>query len=209
MDKPHFYSLPKLPYGYKELAPFMSEEQLRIHHEKHHQAYVTGANALFEKFEQARKAGGELDMKAALKELSFHIGGHLLHGLFWENLAPAGKGGGGKPAGVLGAAIDKEFGGFERFQKEFTQAAVSAEGSGWAALSWCRMSNRPLVMQIEKHNVDVCPALPVILAIDVWEHAYYLDYRNMRAKFVEAFWNIVNWAEANRRFTALLKSAAA
>jgi len=209
MDKPHFYSLPKLPYGYKELAPFMSEEQLRIHHEKHHQAYVTGANALFEKLEQARKAGGELDMKAALKELSFHIGGHLLHGLFWENLAPAGKGGGGKPAGVLGAAIDKEFGGFGRFQKEFTQAAVSAEGSGWAALSWCRMSNRPLVMQIEKHNVDVCPALPVILAIDVWEHAYYLDYRNMRAKFVEAFWNIVNWAEANRRFTALLKSAAA
>ena len=209
MDKPHFYSLPKLPYGYKELAPFMSEEQLRIHHEKHHQAYVTGANALFEKLEQARKAGGELDMKAALKELSFHIGGHLLHGLFWENLAPAGKGGGGKPVGVLGAAIDKEFGGFERFQKEFTQAAVSAEGSGWAALSWCRMSNRPLVMQIEKHNVDVCPALPVILAIDVWEHAYYLDYRNMRAKFVEAFWNIVNWAEANRRFTALLKSAAA
>ena len=209
MDKPHFYSLPKLPYGYKELAPFMSEEQLRIHHEKHHQAYVTGANALFEKLEQARKAGGELDMKAALKELSFHIGGHLLHGLFWENLAPAGKGGGGKPAGVLGAAIDKEFGGFERFQKEFTQAAVSAEGSGWAALSWCRMSNRPLVMQIEKHNVDVCPALPVILAIDVWEHAYYLDYRNMRAKFVEAFWNIVNWAEAHRRFTALLKSAAA
>ena len=209
MDKPHFYSLPKLPYGYKELAPFMSEEQLRIHHEKHHQAYVTGSSALFVKLEQARKAGGELDMKAALKELSFHIGGHLLHGLFWENLAPAGKGGGGKPAGVLGAAIDKEFGGFERFQKEFTQAAVSAEGSGWAALSWCRMSNRPLVMQIEKHNVDVCPALPVILAIDVWEHAYYLDYRNMRAKFVEAFWNIVNWAEANRRFTALLKSAAA
>jgi len=209
MDKPHFYSLPKLPYGYKELAPFMSEEQLRIHHEKHHQAYVTGANALFEKLEQARKAGGELDMKAALKELSFHIGGHLLHGLFWENLAPAGKGGGGKPTGVLGTAIDKEFGGFERFQKEFTQAAVSAEGSGWAVLSWCRMSNRPLVMQIEKHNVDVCPAFPVLLALDVWEHAYYLDYRNMRAKFVEAFWSIVNWAEANRRFTALLKGAAA
>ena len=209
MDKPHFYSLPKLPYGYKELAPFMSEEQLQLHHEKHHQAYVTGANTLFEKLEQARKGGGELDMKATLRELSFHIGGHLLHGLFWENLAPAGKGGGGKPAGVLGAAIDKEFGGFERFQKEFTQAAVSAEGSGWAVLSWCRMSNRPLVMQIEKHNVDVCPAFPVLLALDVWEHAYYLDYRNMRAKFVEAFWSIVNWAEANRRFTALLKGAAA
>ena len=205
MDKPHFYSLPKLPYGYKELAPFVSEEQLQLHHEKHHQAYVTGANAVLEKLEQARNAGGDLDMKAALKELSFHIGGHLLHGLFWENLAPAGRGGGGKPAGILGAAIDKEFGSFERFQKEFSQAAVTAEGSGWAALSWCRMSNQPLVMQIEKHNADVYPAFPILLVLDVWEHAYYLDYRNLRAKFVEAFWSIANWEEANRRFTALLK----
>mgnify|MGYP001765718583 CR=1 FL=1 len=208
MEKPHFYSLPKLPYGYKELAPFMSEEQLQLHHEKHHQAYVTGANAVFEKLEQARKTGGDLDMKAALKELSFHIGGHLLHGLFWENLAPAGRGGGGQPAGILGAAIDKEFGSFERFRTEFSQAAVTDEGSGWAALSWCRMSNRPLVMQIEKHNAGVYPAFPILLVLDVWEHAYYLDYRNLRAKFVEAFWNIANWEEANRRFTALLKGVA-
>ena len=205
MEKAHYYSLPKLPYGYKELAPFVSEEQLRLHHEKHHQAYVTGANAVFEKLEQSRRAGGDLDMKAALKELSFHIGGHLLHCLFWENLAPAGRGGGGKPAGILGAAIDKEFGSFERFQREFSQAAVTDEGSGWAALSWCRMSNRPLVMQIEKHNVDVYHAFPILLVLDVWEHAYYLDYRNLRAKFVEAFWSIVNWEEANRRFTTLLK----
>lgn len=208
MDRPHVYSLPKLPYGYKELTPFISEEQLQLHHEKHHQAYVTGANAVFEKLEQARKTGGDLDMKAALKELSFHIGGHLLHGLFWENLAPAGRGGGGQPAGILGAAIDKEFGSFERFRTEFSQAAVTDEGSGWAALSWCRMSNRPLVMQIEKHNANVYPAFPILLVLDVWEHAYYLDFRNLRAKFVEAFWNIANWEEANRRFTALLKGVA-
>jgi Fe-Mn family superoxide dismutase len=130
---------------------------------------------------------------------------HLLHCLFWENLAPAGRGGGGKPAGILGAAIDKEFGSFERFQREFSQAAVTDEGSGWAALSWCRMSNRPLIMQIEKHNVDVYPAFPILLVLDVWEHAYYLDYRNLRAKFVAAFWSSVNWEEANRRFTTLLK----
>ena len=208
MDRPHFYSLPKLPYGYKELAPFISEEQLQLHHEKHHQAYVNGANAVFEKLDQARKASSDLDMKATLKELSFHIGGHLLHCLFWESLAPAGKGGGGRPTGALGAAIDKEFGGFERFQKEFAQAAVSDEGSGWAALALCPMSNRPLVMQIEKHNVDVYPALPIVLVLDVWEHAYYLDYRNLRAKFVEAFWSIVNWGAANRRFSALLKGGA-
>jgi len=157
MDKPHFYSLPKLLYGYKELTPYISEEQLQLHHEKHHQAYVTGANAVFEKLEQGRKAGSDLDMKATLKELSFHIGGHILHSLFWTNLAPAGKGGGGKPSGVLGAAIDKEFGGFERFQKEFTQAAVGAEGSGWAALTFCQLTNRPVIMQIEKHNVNVYP----------------------------------------------------
>jgi Fe-Mn family superoxide dismutase len=204
MDKPHFYSLPKLSYGYKALAPFMSEEQLQLHHEKHHQAYVTGANAALEKLEQARKAGGDLDMKATLKELSFHIGGHVLHSLFWENLAPAGKGG-GKAPGVLGAAIDKEFGSFERFRAEFTQAAVSVEGSGWAALAFCRMSNRPLIMQIEKHCVNVYPQFPILLVLDVWEHAYYLDYRNLRAKFVEAFWNIAGWDEANRRLSVLLK----
>jgi Fe-Mn family superoxide dismutase len=205
MDKPHFYSLPKLPYGYKDLAPTISEEQLQLHHEKHHQAYVTGANAVFEKLEQSRKAGSDLDMKATLKELSFHIGGHILHSLFWANLAPAGKGGGGKPGGVLGSAIDKEFGGFERFQKEFTQAAVGAEGSGWAALAFCQLTNRPVIMQIEKHNVNVYPMFSILLVLDVWEHAYYLDYKNLRAKFVEAFWGIVNWEEATRRFTALLK----
>jgi Fe-Mn family superoxide dismutase len=166
---------------------------------------VTGANAIFEKLEQSRKAGSDLDMKATLKELSFHVGGHLLHSLFWANLAPAGKGGGGKPSGVLGAAIDKEFGGFERFQKEFTQAAVSAEGSGWAALTFCQLTNRPIIMQIEKHNVNVYPMFSILLVLDVWEHAYYLDYKNLRAKFVEAFWNIVNWEEANRRFAGLLK----
>ena len=205
MEKPHFYSLPKLPYGYKELAPFMSEEQLQLHHEKHHQAYVTGANAVFEKLEQARKTGGDLDMKAALKELSFHIGGHLLHGLFWENLAPAGRGGGGQPAGILGAAIDKEFGSFERFRTEFSQAAVTDEGSGWAALSWCRMSNRPLVMQIEKHNVNVEPGHKILMVLDVWEHAYYIDYKNLRPKYVEMFWNNVKWDDVQKKFDEVRK----
>src|SRR3972149_9586405 len=123
------FGLPKLPYNYNELAPYMSEEQLKLHHDKHHQAYVNGANAIFEKLDKARKDGADVDVKATLKELSWNIGGHLLHSLFWGNLAPAGKGGGGKTSGVLGDAIDKEFGGSERFKKEFTQAAASVEGS--------------------------------------------------------------------------------
>ena len=197
------YSLPKLPYGYKDLEPQISEEQLTIHHDKHHQAYVTGANGIIEKLDKARKEGADLDMKATLKELSFNIGGHLLHSLFWSNLAPAGKGG-GTPGGALGDAINIEFGSFERFKKEFTQAAVSVEGSGWAALTFCEQTKRPIIMQIEKHNVNVYPKFAILMDLDVWEHAYYLDYKNARPKFVDAFWSIVNWAEVNKRFEELL-----
>jgi len=204
MEPTKFYSLPKLLYGYKDLEPYISEEQLRIHHEKHHQAYVTGANTILEKLDKARKEGTDLDVKATLKELSFNIGGHLLHSLFWANLAPAGKGG-GTPSGVLGDAIDREFGSFERLKKEFTLAATSVEGSGWAALTFCKQTNRPIIMQIEKHNVNIYPTYAILLDLDVWEHAYYLDYKNLRPKFVEAFWNIVNWDEVNKRLEGAWK----
>ncbi|MCL7388202.1 MAG: superoxide dismutase [Thaumarchaeota archaeon] len=199
-----FYVLPKLPYEYGALAPYMSEEQLRIHHSKHHQAYVNGANAILQRLDKARKEDAEIDIKSSLKELSWNIGGHLLHSLFWENLAPPGKGG-GKPGGVLGDVIEKEFGSFERFKKEFTQAAISVEGSGWAALTYCKQTQRPIIMQIEKHNTNVYPMFRILMVLDVFEHAYYIDYKNDRAKFVEAFWNIVNWDEVNKRIEELLK----
>ena len=204
MGTTNLYSLPKLTFEYEDLAPFISEEQLRLHHEKHHAAYVAGANGVLERIEKARREKADIDMKSTLKELSFHLGGHVLHTLFWGNLAPKGKAG-DKPVGLLAKAIDKEFGGFEQFKKEFTQAAVSTEGSGWAALSHCALTNRPLIMQIEKHNVNTYPGNRILLVLDVWEHAYYLDYKNLRAKFVEAFWNIVNWEEAGRRFEDALK----
>ncbi|MEM1539472.1 MAG: superoxide dismutase [Candidatus Bathyarchaeia archaeon] len=204
METSKFYVLPQLPYGYGDLAPYMSEEQLRIHHSIHHQAYVNGANALIKKLENARKENADIDVKSALKELSWNIGGHLLHSLFWKNLAPPGKGG-GKPGGVLADLYEKEFGSFERFRKEFTQAAVSVEGSGWAALTVCGQTGRPLIMQIEKHNANVYPTFPILLVIDVFEHAYYIDYKNKRGDFVEAFWNIVNWDEVTRRLEEALR----
>jgi Fe-Mn family superoxide dismutase len=204
MEQTKFYVLPKLAYDYKDLMPHMSEEQLRIHHSKHHQAYVNGANAILQKLDKARKEGTELDIKSTLKELSFNIGGHLLHSLFWGNLAPASKSS-GKPSGVLGDAIEREFGSFERFKKEFTQAAVSVEGSGWAALTFCRQTNRPIIMQIEKHNTNVYPMFRILMVLDVFEHAYYIDYKNERAKFVDAFWNIVNWNAVNKRLEETLK----
>ncbi|MBI4744603.1 MAG: superoxide dismutase [Actinobacteria bacterium] len=193
------YSLPQLSYGYNELEPHISEEQLRIHHDKHHQAYVNGANAILQKLEKARKENADLDIKSTLKELSFNIGGHLLHSLFWGNLAPANRAG-GAPSGNLNDVIENEFGSFERFKKEFTQAAVSVEGSGWTALTFCRETNRPMIMQIEKHNVNVYPMFRILMVLDVFEHAYYIDYKNDRAKFVDAFWNIVNWDEVSKRF---------
>lgn len=198
-----YYALPELNYGYKDLEPYISEEQLKIHHQKHHQTYVNGANSILEKMEKARKDGVDFDAKATLKDLSFNIGGHLLHSLFWGNLAPAGKGG-GKPSGALAQALDAEFGSFERFKKEFTQAAASAEGSGWAALTYCKQTNRPIIMQIEKHNTNVYPMFKILMVIDTFEHAYYIDYKNEKAKFIEAFWNIVDWDEVGKRLEEII-----
>jgi Fe-Mn family superoxide dismutase len=197
MEKIKSFTLPKLPYDYNALAPYISEQQLKLHHDKHHQGYVNGANAAFEKLDKARSENAEIDMKATLKELSFNVGGHILHSIFWENMAPAGKGG-GKPGGAVADMIDMGFGSFERFKKEFTTAATSVEGSGWAALAVHPCIGRPLIMQIEKHNVNVYPSFKILMVLDVWEHAYYVDYKNERAKFVEAFWNIVNWDYVNK-----------
>ena len=203
MEKVKSFTLPKLPYDYNALAPYVSEEQLKLHHSKHHQGYVNGANAAFEKIDKARQENADIDMKALLKDLSFNVGGHLLHSIFWENMAPAGKGGGGQPNGAIADVINKEFGSFERFKKEFSKAAATVEGSGWAALAMQPCIERPLIVQIEKHNVNLYPSFNILMAIDVWEHAYYVDYRNERPKFVDAFWNIVNWDKVNKNLSLL------
>ncbi|PIZ87573.1 MAG: superoxide dismutase [Candidatus Nealsonbacteria bacterium CG_4_10_14_0_2_um_filter_40_15] len=198
METEKFYTLPRLSYGYKDLEPYISEQQLTIHHQKHHQAYVNGANAILEKLEKARKDNADLDMKSVLKELSFNVGGHLLHSLFWGNLASASRGR-GVSKGILAGLIEKEFGSFERFRKEFSQAALSVEGSGWAALAFDKERSWPVIMQIEKHNANIYPTFEILMVLDVFEHAYYLDYKNERAKFIDAFWNIVNWDEVEKR----------
>ncbi|MEG3224901.1 MAG: superoxide dismutase [Methanobacteriales archaeon Met13] len=193
------YELPKLPYDYGDLSPYISEEQLKIHHQKHHQAYVDGANAILQKFDSRPDA--EFDIKAVTKELSFHVGGFALHKFFWENMGPADKCG-GEPTGTIVKYIEKDFASWDRFKQEFSQAAISTEGSGWAVLTICRATDRLFIMQVEKHNVNVIPHFRVLMALDVWEHAYYLDYHNVRPDYVAAFWNIVNWDEVNRRIEA-------
>ena len=200
MEKVKSFTLPKLPYDYDALAPYISEQQLKLHHDKHHQAYVNGANAAFERIDKAQSENADVDMKATLKELSFNVGGHILHSAFWENMAPAGKGGGGQPGGAVADMIKLGFGTFERFKKEFTMAASTVEGSGWAALAVHPCIDRPLIMQIEKHNVNMYANFTILMVLDVWEHAYYVDYKNERPKFIEAFWNIVNWDRVNKSF---------
>src|SRR5512136_2276458 len=194
-----FYELPILKYQYNALAPYISEEQLRVHHTKHHQAYVDNANNALKKWDTARKEGIDLDLKAFLKDYSFNLSGHVLHTAFWENLAPPGKGG-DKPRGVLADTIAKDFGNLERFKKMFSQTANSVEGSGWATLTFCKRTGRLELMQLEKHNVNLVPGTPILMVLDVWEHAYYIDYKNLRAKFVEAFWNVVDWDAVSARF---------
>ncbi len=197
------YILPALPYDYKALEPYISEEQLRIHHDKHHQAYVKNANALFEKMQQLRKDNSEMDVKAVARELSFNIGGHVLHSLFWENMQAPKKQGIAK--GALADLLVNEFSSLERFKSEFTKAALTTEGSGWAVLSFCSKLKKPIIMQVEKHNIFVNPSFSILLVLDVWEHAYYLDYKNDKAKFVEAFWELVNWETVEKRLLAVNK----
>lgn len=201
------YKLPALPYGYKDLAPYMSEEVLTLHHTKHHQAYVNGANALLEKIYEAREKNIELDYKSISKSLSFNVAGHILHELFWQNMAPQNSGK-NVPSGEVLKQIEKDFGSWERFKLEFSETAKSVEGSGWALLTWHKEPfgsaqgghGNLNIIQIEKHNVNLPPQQTILLALDVWEHSYYLDYKNDRAKFVEQWWNIVNWQEVEKRF---------
>lgn len=194
------YKLTDLPYGYKDLEPYMSEEVLKLHHDKHHLSYVNAANAILDKIEDARKDNSDLDFKSVLKSLSFNTAGHILHETFWKLMAPVSSGK-NKPAGEILKVIEKEFGSFERFKKEFSQTALSAEGSGWAVLVKDEQKNFNII-QIEKHNVNFYPEQKILLCLDVWEHAYYLDYKSDRAKFIENWWNIVNWEEVENRLVS-------
>jgi len=183
---------PKIPYGYKDLEPVISEQLLTLHHSKHHVAYTNAANALIDKPAEARDK----------KSFSFNVGGHILHEIFWKNMISP-KVAKVKPSGELLEAIEKEFGSFDRFKKEFSETAKSVEGSGWALLVFFKDHGETgalSIVQIEKHNVNLYPEQKILLCLDVWEHAYYLDYKNDRVKYIENWWNIVNWDDVEKRY---------
>ncbi|TLY01353.1 MAG: superoxide dismutase [Thaumarchaeota archaeon] len=198
------YSLPPLPYKYNALEPHISEQIMTLHHDKHHQAYVNGANAALDKLEKARAGAMQVDVRGVLRDLSFNIDGHKLHTIFWPNMAPAGKGG-GKPGGRLADKMDQDFGGFDKFKAQFSDACKTVEGSGWALLLYDREIDTLVLTQIEKQNFMHLAELPILLSADEWEHAYYLQYLNDRAKYVEAWWNVVNWDDVAKRFDGARK----
>jgi Fe-Mn family superoxide dismutase len=193
------YELPDLGYDYAALEPYYSAEMLELHHDKHHAAYVSGLNGVLDQLDEARVTDDFEAITGLEKKLAFNLSGHVLHTIFWKNLSPDG---GDKPHGDLSAAIDEYFGSFDRFRRQLSEATVTVQGSGWGALAWEPLGGRLYVAQIYDHQDNIGQSSGPLLVLDAWEHAYYLQYRNKRPEYVEAIWNIVDWADVARRFEA-------
>jgi Fe-Mn family superoxide dismutase len=193
------YTLPELTYDYGALEPFISGTIMTLHHDKHHAAYVNGANLALEAMEEARANNALGNINKLQKDLAFNLAGHVNHVVFWKNLSPDG---GDKPTGELAAAIDEFFGSFDAFMAHFTASALGIQGSGWSILAWDVLGQKLIIEQLYDHQGNLAPASIPLLMLDMWEHAFYLDYQNVKADYVKAFWNIANWADVQARFEA-------
>ena len=191
------YTLPDLPYDYSALEPAISGQIMQLHHDKHHATYVAGANTALEKLTAARESGSLGTINQLEKDLAFNLGGHINHSIFWKNLTPDGQ---GRPDGDLAAAIDEFFGSFEKFQAQFTAAATGLQGSGWAVLAWDTVGKRLVTFQLFDQQNNVPVATVPLLQLDMWEHAFYLQYQNVKADYVKNWWTVANWADAAERF---------
>ncbi|HEY8717871.1 superoxide dismutase [Pengzhenrongella sp.] len=192
------YTLPDLPYDYSALEPHISGRIMELHHDKHHAAYVAGANTALAKLAEARATGVFDTVNLHEKNLSFNLGGHVNHSVFWKNLSPDG---GGTPTGEIAAAIDEFFGSFEGFQKHFAANAMGIQGSGWSILAWDSIGQKLVIVQLYDQQSNIALGLVPIVTLDMWEHAFYLDYVNVKADYIKAWWNIINWTDATERFT--------
>ncbi len=193
------YTLPDLPYDYAALEPHINGQILELHHDKHHAAYVKGANDTLEQIAEARDRGNLGSLVGLEKTLAFNISGHLLHTLYWQNMSPDG---GDRPDGDLAGAINEHFGSFEAFHAQLTTATTGVQGSGWGVLVYEPTAGRLLVEQVYDHHGNVAQGSLPLLAFDAWEHAYYLQYKNVRPDFVKAMWEVVNWPDVAARYAA-------
>ena len=199
------YTLPDLAYDYSALAPSISGQIMELHHSKHHQAYVTGANTALAQLAEARDSGNLANVNKLEKDLAFNLGGHVNHSIFWTNMSPDG---GDKPVGDLATAIDEQFGSFDKFTAHFTATALGVQGSGWSVLAYDSIGQKLAIFQLFDQQGNVPLGLVPLLMLDVWEHAYYLDYKNVRADYVKAFWNIVSWENVQQRFSVAREKTA-
>jgi Fe-Mn family superoxide dismutase len=199
------YALPDLPYDYAALKPSISPQLLELHHSKHHAAYVKGANETLEKLAAARDGDDYASIGALSKALAFHLSGHVLHSLFWTSMIPGGE----SPSGSLAQAIDSGFGSLDKLKNQMNAAIAQLQGSGWAVLAWEPVAKQLIVEQVYDHQSNVGQGTDLVLVIDGWEHAYYLDYLNDKAAFTTAFWEIADWKSAGARFDAITGAAAA
>lgn len=197
------YKLPELSYDYSALEPHISARIMELHHSKHHQAYVTGANAALDAMAEARASNNFANLPKLQKDLAFNLGGHVNHSIFWQNLSPEG----GEASGNLLAAINEYFGSLDAFKSHFSAAAVGIQGSGWAYLAWDALGNRLVIGQLYDQQGNIAMGNIPLLMLDMWEHAFYLDYQNVKADYVKAFWNIVNWADVAKRFDSVKASS--
>ena len=197
------YTLPKLPYEFNELEPVISEEILRLHYSKHHAGYVNNLNDAMKKRKEA-EANGDLVQQIMLNDLiKFNGGGHINHSLYWENLAPQSKGGGLLQDGKLKSLIVETFGTLDHLIEVVSSMCNSVQGSGWGWLGYCTVCKQLRPCITEKHDLVLTKNAMPLLCIDVWEHAYYLQYKNLRADYVKNIWSIVNWNVVEQRFTNL------
>lgn len=193
------YTLPDLTYDYGSLEPAMSGDILELHHSKHHAAYVKGANDTLDRLAEARENNNYAGLVGLEKTMAFNLSGHVLHSIFWNNLSPEG---GGRPEGELAAAIDEHLGGFDKFSAQLSAATTGVQGSGWGVLAWEPLGQRLTIEQVYDHHGNVGQGTTPLLVFDAWEHAYYLQYRNVRPDYVQRLWDLVNWQDVTARFDA-------
>jgi Fe-Mn family superoxide dismutase len=202
------YVLPPLPYAYDALEPSIDAQTMHLHHDKHHKGYVDGLNKTIKALADTGGDANPALLSGLEEDLSFNAGGHLLHTIFWSIMAPASAGGVGDPAGALADAITKDFGSVEAFRTRFSKVAAGVKGSGWAVLAYEPVGDRLLVTQVKQHDMQLVAGATPLLPLDVWEHAYYLKYHNVRADYIKAWWNVANWSAVEAAYVAARRSSA-
>lgn len=194
------YKLPELPYDFAALEPVISAEIMELHYKKHHQAYVTNLNKALEQFYEAQAKQNLETVASTLSAIKFNGGGHINHSIFWTNLSPKNKNGGVPPEGPLLETINQQFGSLQNLIDQLSTKAVGIQGSGWGWLGWSKPNNRLVIETCDNQDPLITKGLIPLLGIDVWEHAYYLQYKNVRADYVKSIWGIVNWKNVADRF---------